>query len=122
LLSTPEDHLHDQVLENCEEFLRQSELDRKPVARRNLSISKRLPKPSAKKVLKDKKKLRKNYKDQVAEIKTSELDQRKAAGECQRCAWPQDRKGAHTTTSCFRWARKEKGTALFPKAKKGWNS
>ena len=59
----------------------------------------------------------KPYAQQTEGIEKSELDRRKAAGECQRCAWPGDRKGAHKTVDCFRWARKEIGTAPFPKAK-----
>jgi len=66
---------------------------------------------------KGKNKSKKTYAEQVEGIEKSELDRRKAAGECQRCAWPGDRKGAHKTMDCFRWARKEIGTAPFPKAK-----
>lgn len=55
--------------------------------------------------------------EQTKGIKKSELDRRKAAGECQRCAWPADQKGAHKTINCFRWARKETGMVPFPKAK-----
>ena len=65
----------------------------------------------------DKDKSKKTYAEQTEGIEKSELDRRKAAGECQRCAWPGDRKGAHKTMDCFRWARKETGTAPFPKAK-----
>jgi hypothetical protein len=57
------------------------------------------------------------YAEQTEGIDKSELDRRKAAGECQRCAWPGDRKGAHITMDCFRWAKKDVGTAPFPKAK-----
>jgi hypothetical protein len=56
--------------------------------------------------------------EQTEGIDKSELDRRKAAGECQICAWPGDRKGAHKTMYCFRWAKKDVGTAPFPKAKK----
>ena len=66
---------------------------------------------------KGKNKSKKTYAEQTDGIEKSELDRRKAAGECQRCAWPGDRKGAHKTMDCFRWARKEIGTAPFPKAK-----
>ena len=66
---------------------------------------------------KGKNKSKKTYAEQTEGIDKSELDRRKAAGECQRCAWPGDRKGAHKTMDCFRWARKEIGTAPFPKAK-----
>ena len=66
---------------------------------------------------KGKNKSKKTYAEQVEGIDKSELDRRKAAGECQRCARPGDRKGAHKTMDCYRWARKETGTAPFPKAK-----
>jgi len=66
---------------------------------------------------KRKNKSKKTYAEQTEGIEKSELDRRKAAGECQRCAWPGDRKGAHKPMDCFRWARKEVGTAPFPKAK-----
>jgi hypothetical protein len=59
----------------------------------------------------------KTYAEQTEGIDKSELDRRKAAGECQRCASPGDRKGAHKTMDCFRWAIKDVGTAPFPKAK-----
>jgi hypothetical protein len=64
-----------------------------------------------------KNKVNKTYAEQTEGIDKSELDRRKAAGECQRCAWPADRKGAHKTMDCFRWAKKDVGTAPFPKAK-----
>jgi hypothetical protein len=66
---------------------------------------------------KPKNKSNKTYAEQTEGIEKSELDRRKAAGECQRCAWPADRKGAHKTMDCFRWAKKDVGTAPFPKAK-----
>jgi len=59
----------------------------------------------------------KTYAVQMEGIEKSELDRRKAAGECQRCTWPADRKGAHKTMDCFGWARKEIATVPFPKAK-----
>jgi len=51
----------------------------------------------------------------MAGIDRSEVTRRKAAGECHRCTWPQDRRRNHKTIDCFRWARKERGTALVPK-------
>ena len=115
-LSTSEDSLHDQILDNCEESLQQSKQEQEKVARRNLQISKeisgRFP---------QRKKLWKSYKDQVKGIDRSELAWRKASGECQRCAWPGDWKGAHRTLDCFRWLRKETGTAPFPKATRDSN-
>jgi hypothetical protein len=56
------------------------------------------------------------YKEQYSGIEKFELDPRKAAGECQCCAWPQDTKEVHNTLDCFGWLRKDKGTAPFPKA------
>jgi len=44
----------------------------------------------------------KTYAEQTEGIDKSELDRRKPAGECQRCAWPGDRKGVHKTMDCFR--------------------
>jgi hypothetical protein len=64
-----------------------------------------------------KNKSNKTYAEQTEGIDKSELDRRKAAGEYQRCAWPGDRKVAHKTMDCFRWARKDIGTAPFHKAK-----
>jgi len=46
---------------------------------------------------KGKNKSKKTYAKQTEGIEKSELDRRKAAGECQRCAWPGDRNGAHNT-------------------------
>jgi len=50
-------------------------------------------------------------------IDSSELNRRKAAGECLRCAWPSDRKGSHRFKDCIRLIKLDKGTAAFPKAK-----
>jgi len=50
-------------------------------------------------------------------IDSSELQRRKAAGECIRCAWPSDRKGNHRVADCLRPTKLDKGTASLPKAK-----
>jgi len=114
--STSENQLQDQVLQNCEAFLRESELARKAIARQNLRTTQRLPKQCKSGVSK-KVKPKKSYKEQTEGIEKSELDRRKVAGECQRCAWLRDRKGAHKTLNCFRWARTTRGTAPFSKAR-----
>jgi len=116
LLCTSEDSLHNQILEDCQKFLQESKLARKKVARQSLEASRRLPKKPVLGTSRVQKKPRKSYKNQTSGIEKPELDQRKAAGVCHRCAWPQGRKGAHKTLDCFRWARKEKGTAAVPKA------
>jgi len=64
-----------------------------------------------------KNKSNKTYAEQTEGIEKTELDRRKAAGECQWCAWPADRKGSHKTMDCIRWAKNNTGTAQFPKAK-----
>jgi hypothetical protein len=53
----------------------------------------------------------------TAGIDSSELQRRKSAGECLRCAWPSDRKGTHRVADCVRPIKLNKGTAAFPKAK-----
>jgi len=75
------DKLHDKVLENCEKLLQESAFEKKKIAKLNLKITKKL--------LKDQP--NNNYHTQTAGIENSELRRRKAAGECERCAWPQDR-------------------------------
>jgi hypothetical protein len=70
----------------------------------------------------EKKKFKKDKKhgqdrSQTAGIDSSELQRRKAAGECLRCAWPSDRKGSHRVADCRRPIKLDKGTAAFPKAK-----
>jgi len=64
---------------------------------------------------KDKKPKRDNT--QTAGIESSEIQRRKSAGECLRCAWPSDRKGSHRVAECRRPIKLDKGTAAFPKAK-----
>jgi hypothetical protein len=108
-VSTAETDIHNEVIDNCEKFLRQSQLDRKAIGRKNRQAS-RVIKLRTKK---NKQKL-KTFRTQTEGINGGELRRRKAAGECQRCAWPQDRKGSHKTLDCFRWKRIEKGTAPFP--------
>ena len=49
-------------------------------------------------------------------IAFNEIDRRKSAGECLRCAWPSDRKGTHWVKDCIRPVKRDKGTASYPKA------
>jgi len=58
-----------------------------------------------------------SFKDKIEGISNDELDRRRKAKECLRCAWPADRKGKHNTKDCFRQIKLDKGTADFPKAK-----
>jgi len=50
-------------------------------------------------------------------IESSEIERRKSAGECLRCAWPSDRKGTHRVKDCVRPIKLDKGTASYPKSK-----
>jgi hypothetical protein len=109
--STTETDIHNEVIDNCEAFLEQSKQERKDIGRVTRQAS-RVVKRKA-----NKKKPIKTHGTQTEGIDGNELRRRKAAGECQRCAWPRDRKGSHKTLDCFRWKRLEKGTAPFPKRK-----
>jgi len=51
-------------------------------------------------------------------IDASEIERRKAAGECLRCAWPEYKKGNHGVRNCHRQIKLDKGTAIFPKDRK----
>jgi hypothetical protein len=66
----------------------------------------------------NKKKPIKTFGTQTKGIDGKEFRRRKAAGECQWCSWPTDRKGSHKTLDCFWWKRLEKGTAPFPNNKR----
>jgi len=73
-------------------------------------------KPFERKLRKKDKKSRRN--DSKTEgVESSEIQRRKSAGECLRCAWPSDRKGSHRVADCRRPIKLDKGTAAFPKAK-----
>jgi hypothetical protein len=114
-VSTTETDIHNEVIDNCETFLQQSQQERKAIGRFTRQASRVVKRKAERKA--NKKKPIKTFGTQTAGIDGSELRRRKAAGECQRCAWPQDRKGSHKTLDCFRWKRLEKGTAPFPKKK-----
>jgi len=58
-----------------------------------------------------------SFKEKFEGISGDELDRRRKAKECLRCAWPADRKGKHNTKDCYRPIKLDKGTADFPKAK-----
>jgi hypothetical protein len=70
----------------------------------------------------DKKKFKKERRprrddSKTAGIESSELQRRRSAGECLRCAWPSDRKGSHRVADCKRPIKLDVGTAAFPNAK-----
>ena len=98
-VSTTETDIHNRIIENCDLFLEQSKQERKAVGRKTRQIS-RVVKQEAKK-----QKYIKTFSTPTEGIDRSELLLRKAAGECQRGAWPQDSKGSHKTLDCLRWKR-----------------
>jgi hypothetical protein len=110
LISTTENDIHNEVIDNCEAFLKQSKEERKDIGRMTRKTSRAIKRKGKKPI--------KTYGTQTEGIDGSELRRRKAAGECHRCAWPRDRKGGHKTLDCFRWKRLEKGTAPLPKEKR----
>jgi hypothetical protein len=75
-VSTTETDIHNEVIDNCEAFLEQSKQERKTIGQKTRQASRV-----------DKKKARKIWSTQTEGIDKSELKRRKAAGECQRCAW-----------------------------------
>ena len=111
-ISTTETDMYNKVIDNCEEFLQQSKQARKAVGR-SLRQASRVLKWTA-----NKRNPIKTFGTQTEGIDGNELRRWKAARECQRCVWPQDRKGSYKTIDCFRWKKLETGTAPFPKKKK----
>jgi len=116
----------DQVLKECEEFLRESRRlrDIASLKSEGTTQSGRInPTPiSNKRSRKPKRGLRKQPRkpeeySQLEGINRGEISRRKAAGECLHCAWPSDRKGNHRVKDCQRQIKLDKGTADFPKAK-----
>jgi len=112
----------DQVLRDCEEFLRESRRGREIAAsksRGTLRTETIKPTPISKKVLKERnrnKKLAVVKKPLLTEgIDEVEIQRRKASDECLRCAWPSDKKGSHHVINCRRPIKLDKGTANLPK-------
>jgi hypothetical protein len=48
-------------------------------------------------------------------IESDEIQRRKLAGECLRCAWPSDTKGSHGVKNCRRSIKLDKGAKGYPK-------
>jgi hypothetical protein len=116
-----EDQRQDTILRNCEEYLKDSRRLREIAALK--ATGKTLtgfinPTAISKKNLRKKdRQSRKLAHPETAGIDSAEKERRKRTGECLRCAWPADRKGAHQVASCRRPIKLDKGTADFPKAK-----
>jgi hypothetical protein len=125
----------DKILEECEEYLKDSRRLREIAAlkatgrtltgstnpsaiskkfrrKKDRKFREKLPKPDkvTKGILKEVNKLE--------GIDEAEIQRRKGSGECLRCAWPADRKGAHRVVNCIRPVKLDIGTASFPKDRK----
>jgi hypothetical protein len=124
--ASQEDH-QDRILRDCEEYLKDSRRLRDIAALK--ATGKTLtgcinPTAISKKRLK-KKDRRKGKPAEVsrkdtsslAGIDSTEIGRRKETGECLRCAWPSDRKGAHRVKDCRRPIKLSKGTAVHLKSK-----
>jgi len=120
-----EDQRQDKILEECEEYLKDSKRLREIAALKATGKTYTgLINPTAI----SKKRLRKQHKrkpvtlpkkdnSKTAGIDQAEIQRRRSTGECLRCAWPNDRKGNHRVADCIRPVKLDKGTAGLPKAK-----
>jgi hypothetical protein len=115
--STTETDIHNEIIDNYEASLAQSQKERKAIGRSTRHRGRVIKRKADRKAKREAKRPIKTFGTQTEGIDGSELRRRKAAGECQRCAWPRDKKGSHKTLDCFRWKKLEKGTASFPKKK-----
>jgi len=133
VLESREDR-QDQILNECEEYLRDSKRLREIAA---LKATGRTLTGLVNPTTISKKRLRKKdqYKrksaglsqaiisreavvvnqksyDRIERICPTEIQRRKSAGKCLRCAWPEDNKGSHRVKDCRRAIKLDKGTAL----------
>jgi len=121
------DQRHDQVLRDTEQYLKESKQLRSIAALKssgNTASGRINPTRVSKRRLRKARKVPKvntvrepKYYSKTEGLEISELERRKTAGECLRCAWPSDRKGSHTVADCRRPINLDKGTAEYPKAK-----
>ena len=74
-----------------------------------------IPKATLSEYLRDRSKPKDYSKKEGIEV--GEIERRKAAGECLRCAWPADRKGTHQVKDCIRPIKLDTGTAAYSKVK-----
>jgi len=116
-----EDRRINQVLDDTEQYLRESRRQREikalkvsgttstgrinptRISQNYLKKSQRVPKVDTTS--------REGYFSKTEGIESSELSRRKAASECLRCPWPSDRKGNHRVRNCRRQIKLDTGTA-----------
>jgi hypothetical protein len=102
------------ILSHCEQFLLESEANRKAICKKSWKqqykdLVEEQSKSSSR--IKKSKDIKMPLHCQLEGIKQNKIDRRRIAGECLRCAWPQDRKGNHRASNCHREIRRQKGTA-----------
>jgi hypothetical protein len=95
--STTETDIHNKVIDICKAFPEQSKQERKVITRFTRQNCKEVKRKT------NMKKPIKTFGTQTEGIERGKLRRRKPAGECQRCAWPQDRKGSHKSFDRFLW-------------------
>jgi hypothetical protein len=104
-----EDQRQDRILKECEEYLNDSRQLREIAslkAKGRTSTGLINPTPISKKYLRKKDRVNRKQSNQKSGspktegIESSEIERRKIAGECLRCAWPSDRKGTHRVKDC----------------------
>jgi hypothetical protein len=127
-----EDQRQDKILEECEEYLKDSKRLRDIATLK--ATGKTLtgfinPTAISKKHLKKKDRPTRKQAKYLADppknidraetegIDPAELKRRREVGECLRCACPSDLKGAHRVANCRRPIKLNKGTANSPKVK-----
>jgi hypothetical protein len=116
-----EDLRQDKILKECEEYLKDSKRLREIAslkAKGRTSSGRINPTTiSQKRLGKKDRQPRKSARPETAGIDSVEIERRRRTGECLRCAWPADRKGAHRVADCRRPIKLDNGTASYPKAK-----
>jgi hypothetical protein len=126
-----EDPRQDKILKECEEYLKDSRRLREIAALKATgktltgfinptAISKKHLRKKDRSIRKQAERLAdqpKKVNPETEGIDQAEIRRRRENGECLRCAWPADRKGAHWVADCRRQIKLDKGTASFPKAK-----
>jgi len=118
VMQEPEEDCQNTILKKCEEFLWDPRwlwdiVNLKSTGRTKNDHTN--PRTSTKKALKERSKG--NDHSKTEGIEPDEVLRRKVAGECLCCAWPPNRKGAHTVKDCIRPIKLEKGTASYLKVK-----
>jgi len=127
-----EDERIDQVLDNTEQYLRESKRLREIAALKvsgETSAGRINPRRKSNKYLRQSRRVSKAtaIKEQKNYSKTDGIDdckifRRKSTGECLSCAWPFDRKGSHQVKDCIRGIKLDEGTATFPEKRDLWKS